>query len=200
MWKEIKYEEEFFGENCAGASRDWMECNLHHVWPREGRLQWEHPQGFFWILCHWKTETENHTPAQESKGMQVPPVDQMWAMLSPPQGNSGRRARASQGDSCGSGHTDSSTPSQRLLSYLHLPNFGGLSNSSLQRSGEVGEGKADANSPLRQTSANHRPLQERSLTLSDVLILTFYSVFLVLCCLGTLQTLEGLSLPGLVNS
>lgn len=63
---------------------------------------------------------------------------------------------------------------QRLLAYLHPPNLGGLSNSSLQRGGEVGKGKADTTPPLRQTSANHRPSQERSLTLSGVLSLGFF--------------------------
>lgn len=64
--------------------------------------------------------------------------------------------------------TAGGTPSQCLLSYFRLPSLGGLSNSGLQRGGEMGEGEADATPPsLRETAANRKPSglpKERSLT------------------------------------
>lgn len=71
---------------------------------QRGRTSRGTSTGFFWILYSWKTGTESHTPAQESKDMEVPPVDQMWSMLSRRKGTVGRRARASRGDGCGTGH------------------------------------------------------------------------------------------------
>lgn len=90
--------------------------------------------------------------------MRVSPVDQMWAMLSPAEGDSWERKGPPRVNAVKVGTLPVALQVHSYYpSSIHL-NLRGLANNTLQRDGEMGEGKAEATPPsLRETAANHRP-------------------------------------------
>lgn len=85
VWKEIRLEEQFFAENCAGALRGWAECYFHCFWSVESGFDGNIERASSGFSAGGATWPRVVLLPRQSR-LCLPDVYQMWAMLSLAQG------------------------------------------------------------------------------------------------------------------